>query len=552
MNKKQKTYQIAYKATVRGEDVILYIDQLAFKNLVNQEKEKEDVKINFTYKGEKLELPIEKSIAKAIIKKAEIITSNIIPKDLSKYLLDYTKKMAEGRNLRKIKCRDDEIEKIWFYLSQKTRNNVFLVGLPDVGKTAVAKEIIRQITTNSCPKEFYNKRVVTINAKAILNIKDDSKFEIVIKKVKYFLKENKDNIVIYIDRAVIMKSDAHLALMLYTIINNYNIPLIMTSNESDYIEYFKSDSNIAKNLNCIYIYEPDDEKLEIMLKDKINYLQRKHGITISEEMVDLAISTTIFSSSVSANPGNAITVLERAFLEAKRKEKDCIDKQSIISCYDSYLELYRKETQEDKKRIAYHETGHYIAHMYLEEVKKDIEISCVSILPMFNLLGATVTSKIEGKLLNENKQYYIEYIACDLAGRVSEQILLNSDNNTGALGDLMNANKIAEKIVIFFGFSNSETLKNRCYVDDNSLLKEYIISDNKKEEFDREVQKIIDEATVIAEKVIADHKELITIIANKLVEEDILTGKQLKRICEEYENKNQKRRKSTKQTQNNK
>lgn len=56
-----------------------------------------------------------------------------------------------------------------------------------------------------------------------------------------------------------------------------------------------------------------------------------------------------------------------------------------------------------------------------------------------------------------------------------------------------------------------------------------------KEELDKEVQEIIDEGYELAEKIVLANKKLLEIIAERLLEEEILTGEQLEEICKHYE-----------------
>ena len=73
------------------------------------------------------------------------------------------------------------------------------------------------------------------------------------------------------------------------------------------------------------------------------------------------------------------------------------------------------------------------------------------------------------------------------------------------------------------------------YINDYGNVREYLISNTKKEELDKEVQEIIDEGYELAEKIVLANKKLLEIIAERLLEEEILTGEQLEEICKLYE-----------------
>ena len=55
----------------------------------------------------------------------------------------------------KIDGRDQELDRIWTYLTSQQKNNAILIGEHGVGKTTIASEIIRQINLGECPQKYY-------------------------------------------------------------------------------------------------------------------------------------------------------------------------------------------------------------------------------------------------------------------------------------------------------------------------------------------------------------------------------------------------------------
>ena len=533
---KEKKPFVIFRVPIEGkyEDAKVYTEDL--RKLLNNAKLNKDVtevEIGLEYLGKNYKIPIKISDVKKLIKQSELCIP-IVPNFLSEYLVDLTQSLANKPTFP-VKGRENEIEKIWFYLSQKSRNNVFLVGPADVGKTTIAREIARQISTNECPKEFYDKRVLMLKPERLLKIKSEYFYMYTIKKINSFIVKNKDKFVIYIDKSIYMKTDQLLIILLYSLIKKYNIPIITTSNEEDFEQYYLNDTSISKYVNYIYIEEPELEEIAPMVNQHILRLQKEHGIKISDEMIKFGIFTSVLTDSVSANPGNVINTFEKAFLEAKRKDKEEVDKKSILSCYNSYLKLYNNTSEEEKKAIAYHETGHYVVSIMCNHVKNE-KIAFVSILPMMDFLGVNWSYTILGKTLNYTKDYFFDYIAICLGGRISEKMFTSKDS-TGASSDLAKASSIAENMITIYGLSEKEGEKNRSYVSDNFAIKNYLISEKRKEEFDSEIQRFVDEGYKRAEKIIEENRGLIDVIVEKLLKEEILTGEQLTKICEEY-NKN--------------
>ncbi len=492
-----------------------------------------EVELTLEYDGQSINLPIKVADIRKLIKQSELCIK-MVPHHLSQYLIDLTNHLTNYPKAP-IVGRNDEIEKVWFYLSQKTKNNVFLVGHTDVGKTTIAYEIARQISTNECPKEFYEKRVLMLKPELLLRIENEHVYKRTVKALLIFLVKHKKDIVLYIDKAIYMLTNEHLLIMFYSFITQYHIPIITTSDTKQFENYFAQNSGISKYVNEVYVATPEMDEIAPMIKNHIFTLQKKYGIKISEEMLKFGIFTSVLSNSVSKNPGRVINVFDKAFLEAKRKEKDAVDKQCILSCYNSYWKLYKNTSDEEKKMIAYHETGHYVVSIMCQHVK-DEKIAFVSILPMMDFLGVNWPYKILGKSLKYTKEYFLDQIAIYLGGRVAEK-LITSEDSTTASSDLTQASSIAEVMLTCYGLSQNVENMHRSYVTSNYEIKDYLISEKRKEEFDKEIQGLVDEGYRRAEKIINENKELIEVIANKLLEEEILTGEQLTQICNNYRNK---------------
>lgn len=531
--KKKKGY-IALMVKVEDKEKRIEVSADELKQAIKEAKirsDTENIKLQFTDENEEiLIVPMQMNVVQTLIKTADLMV-NLVPTSLNKYLVDVSQKYAK-QQMKPLIGRNNEIEKIWFYLSQKTRNNVFLVGKTDVGKTALAAEIARQIATNQCPKEFFNKRVLMFNPEKILKIEKDFLIEKMVKKIFNFLVINRKEIVLYVDKALFMKTDYWLVKMLYALIIQYKIPFITTCSTEEFDTYFLSDGMIAKYLNEVYVEEPELEELQPMIKNHISLFEKKYKIKIDENMIKFGIYTSCLSESISCNPGNVISIFEKAFLETRRKGKKNVDKQSILSCYNTYLKLYNNISEDEKKMIAYHETGHYIVSQKCSNVK-DEKIAFVSILPMMNFLGVNWPYKIKGKTLNYSREYYIDQIAMYLGGRVGERLLTHKDT-AGACSDLDAANTIAQNMIMYYGLSKDKNSKNRSYINGYGV-REYLISNEKKDLFDKEIQDIISEGLERAETIIKENKELLEIVAERLLKEEILTGEQLEKICKEYE-----------------
>ena len=142
-----------------------------FIDLYNDAKKQDNKGINIQIKdeskGKTYEHHMTLDFARNLIRQSFILSNDIIPKSISEYISDFTQLIVENETL-KIVGRDKEIERVWLYLSQEDRNNVFIIGDAEVGKTVLAIEIARQIANNECPKEFRKHRMLMLDVDSLL------------------------------------------------------------------------------------------------------------------------------------------------------------------------------------------------------------------------------------------------------------------------------------------------------------------------------------------------------------------------------------------------
>lgn len=520
--KKDKRYEIVYTT----------YELLQMVEKKKKEKDTSPVQLKFSIDGEQIDISFTTEEIIKYVKLAEL-QLKIIPRKLETYLIDITQNFT-GKNILKVNGRDEEIEKIWSCLSKKRQSNAILVGDTDVGKTTIAYEIARQISTSECPAQFRGIRFLELNTSEILEIKSNFLRDAETERIRDFIIKEKENIIIYVDNFLHMKCDEKLLLLLHEILKKHNIKFISTIRYEDFEQYFLSDNFINKYLNEIEILEPEPEEIFDMIKAKVILLQKQYKVKISKKMVNFAIATASLTDSISSEPGNVLNILDRAFSEASRKEKKIVDKQCILSCYNSYLKLYKNTTIEDKKMIAYHEIGHYILFKKCPALL-DIKVEFVSILPMLDFLGINHTHNILGKALNYTKEYYEDLITVYLGGRVGEAKLTNKFS-TGASADLNVANTIAKQMIMLYGLSNDSKNKNRSYVINYLYSDDFLLTEKHKEAINDEILSIIGECFEKAESIINNNLELLERLANELVEKEIMTDEELESICKEYEN----------------
>ena len=237
----------------------------------------------------------------------------------------------------------------------------------------------------------------------------------------------------------------------------------------------------------------------------------------------LAKQTPGFSGADIAN------VCNEAALMAARKGKEEIDKQDFLDAVDRIIGGLEKKnkiiTPEEKKVIAFHEAGHATTSWLLQYAHPLVK---VTIVPRGNSLGAAWYLPEERQITTKEQMYH-EMIAT-LGGRAAEQVVFGQIS-TGALSDLEKVTKQAFAMVTYYGLD--EEIGNISYYDssgqqDYSLTKPY--SEKTAETIDKEVSKLIEKAYQEAIAILTNHRDGLTQLATKLVEEEVIFGEDLEHI----------------------
>ena len=542
MKKSQGPY-IYLMSNINGKLKKLIFPASMIRRILEEQKGEDVVNINFFLGKEMMTIPIGRSDLEAVL--LETGKAPIVPNYLSKYLVDITWALA-NKEKHKLIGREHEIEKAWSCLARDSRCNVFFVGDAGVGKNAITIEMARRIAKAEAPNDFLGYRIIKFKAKDFLKLEGGFSFNHLFKKIKEFIINSSDQVILYVENIIYMKYNESLMFFLYEMINKFNIKIIGTASPEHYEEFFASDFEISKYLNKIDVREPELKDIYPMIETDIRILKEKYGIDISDEVVKFIIYTSGLSEIQSALPGNVISIFKWSFSNAKRKGKTQVEKEDVLDCYNTNVKLFENSDPKEKKRIAYHEIGHYVMHRLCENVKNE-EVAFVSILPMMDFLGVNWTYYTTGKQLNYSRKAYEDMIKMYLGGRASEE-LFSGEYADGASADLEVANNIAESMITKFGLSSKEKQANRSYTYSGYYLKDYLFSDALREELNDEIKSTIDNAYAEVKKKVEENKDLIDVLVEALLKHEILTGEELEEICKNFEKKKNKTTRRTTKT----
>ena len=262
------------------------------------------------------------------------------------------------------------------------------------------------------------------------------------------------------------------------------------------------------------------------LKERVEIFKVHLRPLVTDDSIDphfLAAQTPGFSGADIAN------ICNESALIAARKKKEKVSRQDFLDAIDRVVAGLEKKSKiispEEKKIIAYHESGHAVVSWLLSRIDPLIK---VSIIPRGKSLGAAWYLPEEKQLRTESA--FTEYLCATLAGRAAEEVIFG-EVSSGALDDLEKATKDAYMMVVYYGFNKK--IGNVSYYDstgqrDVSIQKPF--SEETGKLIDEEVRKLINDAYQQSKEILQQNKGLLIQVAELLLKKETIFKEDLEGI----------------------
>lgn len=298
--------------------------------------------------------------------------------------------------------------------------------------------------------------------------------------------------------------------------SNSGVIILAATNRADILD--KALLRAGRFDRQIYVDLPD-------LNDRVaifNVHLRNKKVEPGLDVDLLARQTPGFSGADIAN------VCNEAALIAARRNKKVIERQDFIDAVDRIIGGLEKRskilTDDEKRAIAIHEAGHATVSWHLEYANPLIK---VTIVPRGKALGAAWYLPEERQIVPQ--QALLDEICATLGGRAAEELFLGHIS-TGAANDLERVTKQAYAMVVYYGMSDQ--LPNVSYYDSTGqqygFTKPY--SEERAEEIDREVSRIIAEQYERAKELLRTRAQGHGELADILVSREVIFTEDVEKI----------------------
>jgi cell division protease FtsH len=277
----------------------------------------------------------------------------------------------------------------------------------------------------------------------------------------------------------------------------------------------------------VLVDRPDVRGREQILKVHVQNVKLDEAVVLK----DIAGITSGFVGADLAN------LVNEAALLAARKGKTSVGMQEFNDGVERVTAGLEKKQriihQDEKARVAYHESGHALVAYSLPNTDP---VHKVSIIPRG--LGALgyMMQRPEGDRYLMTQGELESRIQVLLAGTMAEELIFD-DVSTGAQNDLERATEIARSMVMDYGMSKLGRVTYRennrsAFLAGSGDMSQGFHSEQTAREIDEEVRRIVNEGLERVREILEKRKPALLGLADRLIEKEVIDATELKSIIE--------------------
>ena len=252
-----------------------------------------------------------------------------------------------------------------------------------------------------------------------------------------------------------------------------------------------------------------------------------------DDSVDLEAIALATSGAVGSDLANMIN---EAAITAVKRGSQVVSQKDLLEAVEVVLVGKEKKdrvmNQKERRIVSYHEVGHAL----ISALQKDSEpVQKITIVPRtMGALGYVMQTPAEEKFLN-SKEEILNMVVMALGGRAAEELVFNSVT-TGASNDIEQATAYVRNMITMYGMSEEfglmalETVENQ-YLDGRRVLN---CADATAAQIDQVVKETLKKCYEQAKQLLSENREVMDHLAEFLIKEETITGKEFMEIFHKY------------------
>lgn len=215
--------------------------------------------------------------------------------------------------------RASEIERVIQILSRRTKNNPVLVGMPGVGKTAIAEGLAIRIVMEDIPEMLKDKRLISLDlAGLVAGTKYRGEFEERMKRVMDEVRKSNGEIILFIDElhTVVGAGAAEGAIdasnIMKPALSRGELQCIGATTLDEYRKYIEKDAALARRFQMVKVDEPEVEEAVEILKGLRHRYEEHHKVEITDSALEAAARLSDRYITDRHLPDKAIDLIDEA------------------------------------------------------------------------------------------------------------------------------------------------------------------------------------------------------------------------------------------------
>ncbi|MFT7699935.1 MAG: ATP-dependent Clp protease ATP-binding subunit ClpB, partial [Candidatus Krumholzibacteriia bacterium] len=277
---------------------------------------------------------------------------------LRKYARDLCAAARDGK-IDPIIGRDDEIRRVIQILSRRTKNNPVLIGLPGVGKTAVAEGLARRLVAGDVPEGLKGKQLLALDMGALIaGTKYRGEFEDRLKNVINEVTESDGQILLFIDEMhTLVGAGATSGAMdasniLKPALARGELNCIGATTIDEFRQHIEKDPALERRFQPVMVEEPTWEQAVAILRGLKEKYEVHHGIRITDSAIVAAVKLSQRYIADRMLPDKAIDLMDEAASQLRMEIDSVPAEVDQLQRQLNQLEMEKLALEKEKDKAA--------------------------------------------------------------------------------------------------------------------------------------------------------------------------------------------------------